>query len=488
MARLAWTRANRDLAKSEVTCGADQHAGPGNFSLSLKCSPFRLPTPRDRETNSESRFLGRGAMYRLSALVFGLLVAGSVAKAAEPVSPSPPPWSLVVATEARYFSWTSTRGVPIGVPPTQGHGSGSELYVPFAAQLVGKPSDDWKIELLGRGGWVWARQSTAGLTGEVETSTDTTASATATYLGINGIQPFASVNVNAPTGRSELFGSAANARMDSDLVDIASFGEGFNIGPTFGLNLPITTEWTVTTSAGYTYRGSYARENSLGATNSALPTDQTPIEIGPGDVLTFYAAVGYQADRLSNTLSGSISEERPTSENSEPLYKPGRRYLVTDTLSYNWPDIGLTTLTLSAAHSNRNEVVFVGTPGLIMEAMNTNSNLYRVGIQHLIPLGQFAVGPTGSFLYRDHNGYDSTTLQFVPAKTRWAAGGLARYAVNDAVTLNARVECVWTHENDRPAQDDVLFSVLANAFVPGSPIPAISSTGLQVAFGANVKF
>ncbi|MGH9809792.1 MAG: hypothetical protein ACRD9W_21505, partial [Terriglobia bacterium] len=338
----------------------------------------------------------------------------------------------MVASEARYFSWTSTRGFPVGVQPTSGHGSGSEFYVPFAAQIVGRPSDDWKIELLGRGGWVWARQSTAGLTGEVATSTDTTASATATYLGFSGIQPFASVNVNLPTGRSELSGSAANARMDPDLVDIASFGEGFNIGPTIGVNLPITKEWTVTTSAGYTWRGSYQRENSLDTTNSMNPTTQTPVEIEPGDVLTFYAAVGYQSGRLANTLSGSISAESATSENNVSLYKPGLHYLATDTLSYNWPDIGLTTLTLSASHANRNKVIYAGTPGIVTEAMNTNSDLYRVGLQHLVPVGQFAVGPIGSFLYRDHNGYDSGTLQFVPAKERWSAGALARDAINDS--------------------------------------------------------
>jgi hypothetical protein len=417
-----------------------------------------------------------------------LLSAASVAQAADASATSPSPWSVVAASEVRYFSWTSTRGVPVGVAPTAGHGSGAEVYVPFAVQLVGKPSNDWKIEVLGRGGWVWARQSTAGLTGEVETSTDTTASATATYLGFSGIQPFASVNVNAPTGRSALFGSAANARMDPDLVDIASFGEGFNIGPTVGINLPLTSAWMVTTSVGYTSRGSYLRESSLDTTNLALPTAQSPVEIGPGDVLTFYAAVGYQAGRLANTLSGSISDEATTSANSAPLYKPGLRYLISDALSYNWQDIGLTTLSLSAVHANRNEVAFVGTPGLITEAMNTNSNLYRIGLQHLVPIDQFAVGPIGSFLYRDHNGYDSTTLQFVPAKERWTAGALARYAVNDSITLNARVECVWTHEDDRPAPGGQLFSVLANAFVPGSPVPQISSTGLQAAFGANVKF
>jgi hypothetical protein len=425
-------------------------------------------------------------MYKLTAVTVSVLVATSIARAAD--AQNAPPWSVVVASEARYFSWTSTRGVPVGVTPTAGHGSGAELYVPYAAQIVGRPNEDWKIELLGRGGWVWARQSTAGLTGEVETSTDTTASATATYLRFNGIQPFASVNVNLPTGRSELFGSAANARMDPDLVDVASFGEGFNIGPTLGINLPITNEWTITTSAGYTRRGSYQRENSLDTTNSTPPTTQTPAEIEPGDVLTFYAAFGYRSGPFANTLSGSVSEERPTSVNDVPLYKPGRRYLATDTLSYKWLNIGSTTLTLSASHSNHNEVAFVGTPGLITEAMNTNSNLYRIGLQHLVPVGQFALGPIGSFLYRDHNGYDSTTLQFVPAKERWSAGGLARYAVNESVVLNARVEFIWTREDDRPAPGGQLFSVLENAFVPGSAVPQISSTGLQIALGANFKF
>ena len=88
-----------------------------------------------------------------------------------------------------------------------------------------------------------------------------------------------------------------------------------------------------------------------------------------------------------------------------------------------------------------------------MERFNSNSNVYRVGLQHLFPVEQFQIGPTVSFLYRDHNGHNSTTLQFVPQKTRWAAGMLGQYALNTTVTLNARVEHVWTRENESPRRE-----------------------------------
>ena len=415
--------------------------------------------------------------------------AADVPVAAPAVAPLPP-WNVTISSEVRYFSWQGNRGFPVSVAPANDGGRGAELYVPLAVQLAGRLTEDLKLEFLTRGGWVWARQSTAGLSGEIATATDIVSSGTATYLGFNGIQPFASVNLNLPTGTSALFGTAANARMDPDLVDIATFGEGLNVGPTLGFNLPITSSLIVTASAGYTRRGDYERESTLAPVPGAPPpTVQRPTEIEPGDVFTGTSSVGYQAGPFVAKLTASITETRPTIENGMPLYKAGRRYLAAGTWSYAWPEWGTTTLTAAAAHSNRNEVLFAGATALITEAMNTNSNLYRVGIQHLFPVGRQAViGPTGSFLFRDHNGYDPTTLQFVPAKERWAAGVLARYAPSDRVTFNARVEHVWTHEHENPAPSDIKFNALADSFVPGSTVPVVSSTGWQFVVGATARF
>ena len=431
-------------------------------------------------------------MKRLIAALYGVVVATSIAGAQDKPADGPATsvmsesrWTATFASEVRYFSWRSDRGFPPRDAPPDARGSGSQWYIPFALQVIGRPNDDFKFELLGRGGWVNSRQSTPGFSGEVSTFTDTQVSTTVTYYGFNGIQPFVALNLNIPTGKSSLPGTAANARMDPDLVGIASFGEGWNIGPTIGFNLPITRNLMFTTSAGYTLRGKFDREASLAPLNPAIPVSSN---VDPGDVFTITTSVGYQLGQFTGIITGSVSWETATRENDAPLYRAGTRYLLSGKWSYTWPELGMTTLTAAVAHSEKNEVLFLAASSLATEPFNTNSNVYRVGLEHLFPLGQVWLGPIGSYLRRDHNGYDSGTLQFVPAKERWSAGVLARYAANEKVTLNARAEHVWTHLDEDPASGGGRPSLLSGGVVTGNDVPVVSSTGWQFAFGANVKF
>jgi hypothetical protein len=254
-----------------------------------------------------------------------------------------------------------------------------------------------------------------------------------------------------------------------------------------GFNVPINQSLMITGSVGYTWRQPFDRERSSTEPN---PIIQSLTRLDPGDVVTGALAVAYQDSQWAWSLNGTISEETTTTtENGAALYKAGRRYLATATVSRTWPENwGQTTVTGSYSHSNRNQVRFLGTPAPIVEALNNNSDLFRVGVQHLFPVGEtFAFGPTGSYLHRDRNSYNPGTLQFVPAKERWAVGGQARKAITPNVVLNVRGEHVWTREGERPATNGALFSVLANAFVAGSSVPTVSSTGWMVAGGVNVK-
>jgi hypothetical protein len=438
------------------------------------------------------RRLGAALLATVAAGFFAGLSAASAADIPAQMPVKAPPaevvrdaWTVQFASEARYYSWKSDRGSPANTANTS-PGNGSQWYVPFALQIAGKPNDVVKAQFLVRGGWVRSSQSTAGLSGTVETITDTVMSGTLTYLGINGIQPFVGLSVNAPTGRSALFGNAANARMDSDLVEIGSFGEGWNIGPTAGVSIPITDALMATASVGYTWRGQFDRERSSAEIDPAV---QTPTKLNPGDVITGTMALGYQDQQWSVNLTGSVSEETTTTENSIDLYKGGRRYVASATVAHNWPDKwGQTTLNGSYAHSNRNKVLFLNTPALVSEIASTNSDMHRIGIQHLFLIGDtVALGPTASYLNRNRNSYSPGTLQFTPAKERWTAGGLARVALAPNVTLNARAEYIWTDEDERIAPGGQLFSVLANAFVAGSAVPVVSSEGWMVAVGLNVS-
>jgi hypothetical protein len=422
------------------------------------------------------------AFNQLLAVLGCSVAVASTAWAQDPnAAPAPAPWITTISTEVRYFSWQSNRGFPAS---TDERGSGSQIYTPYAVEIAGPLGDQWRLSMLGRAGYVSAAQRTAGQAGEVNLPTDTVTSSTLTFLGFNGIQPFVSVLLNLPTGRSALFGSAANARMDSDLVEIGSFGEGFNIGPTVGFNLPVNSALILTSSVGFTKRGKFERETAI-----ADPTVQAATQLAPGEVLTFTQAIGYQSGQLTASLLGTVSTETVTRQAGIEVVQPGLRYLLAGTLGYSWSGtIGQTTLNASLAHSGRNKVRLNGVPELIVEEFNSNSNLYRVGLQHMFPVGRMAIGPTASFLLRDANGYDSTTFQFLPAKQRWAAGAAASYAVGDAVTLSAKVERVWTHEDEKPAVGDQVFSVLLNDFVAASSVPVVSSTGWQASLGLNAKF
>jgi hypothetical protein len=434
-------------------------------------------------------------MKRLLAALCGVIATTSAGWAADapvatnggtatPAATVAQNWTATLDSEVRYFSWKSGLGFPPGTADGTG-GSGSQLYIPYGLQLVGLPNDNIKIEIVGRGGWVHSRQSTNQQSGEVRTTTDTVVSATATYLGLDGIQPFASVNFNIPTGQAALFGSAANTRMDPDLVDIASFGEGFNFGPTIGLTVAIASNLITTVSVGYTQRGAFRREGT--------PTLVNPFALGPpidpGDVVTATATIAHQVGQLAGTITGSVSSETATKQDGAQQFKPGTRYLISGSWAYTWPEMqGVTTLTASLSHAKPNKALFElpATPRFDSEPFNSNSNLYRIGLEHLFPIGMLSLGPTGSYLYRDHNGYNSATLQFVPAKERWSAGALARYAASEKVSFNARVERVWVHES--VSYPGTPFSLLTESLIPIQGVPAISSTGWQSAVGANVSF
>lgn len=50
--------------------------------------------------------------------------------------------------------------------------------------------------------------------------------------------------------------------MDPDLVDVGSFGAGFNVNPTAGVIFAVSENTAVSVSAGYAWLGDFTREGS----------------------------------------------------------------------------------------------------------------------------------------------------------------------------------------------------------------------------------
>lgn len=388
-------------------------------------------------------------------------------------------WNISYNTEVRYFSWQNTRGFPTDVAPLAGTGHGTQVYAPMSLSLTGNPSPNWKYEFVVRGGFVSSSQSTSGERGSVDTPVDTQLSGTVTYNGITGVQPFVAMLINAPTGKSALYGTSRFARMDGDLVDQGTYGEGWNFGPTAGVNIPLSQSLILTLSGGYTSRNPFSKESANPV--SGLITDT--VSIKNGDEATVTAAMGYAKGPLSLQGSASYSYDRPSQSSMFGLqdynrYQVGPRTTISGSASYAFDAMWSVYTNGFWTHTEKNNVLDNAGLRLIQEGFDSNSNLYRVngGVNYRFANG-LTVGPTASYLYRDVNGYDPTTFSFVPAKTRYAVGGVANYNVTNKINVNAKLERVWIRENVNPGPP---------AFFP--VVPFMSGDAWAAAAGATVNF
>lgn len=421
-----------------------------------------------------------GLQKQLSLSAAAWLAGALGAWAADPATPAAPSteaaasaWAVGFDTELRLFSWNGTRGYP--TMPLENRGKGSEWYVPLSLSVTGNPSDAFKIEFLLRSGYVGARQSTEGQIGSANTPTDTSVTTTVTYTGWEVAQPYGSLALNLPTGTTVLWGQNRFSRMDPDVVDIPTFGEGFNVGPTIGANIPLSENWILTLSTGYTSRGSFNREGPT------LPAPQTTQTAKPGDVTSFSAAIGYQDGPLSGRLSSSYSVEQTTFLDGVGQYRAGPSFNLSASVGYDWNDNWSSSLSGSWQRSGKNQI-----PSPILfasEPANSNSNLYRASFDTTYKSGAFQIGPTFGWLYRDHNAYSSTDLTFIPAKTKWSAGLVGRYAATDKINISARVERLWVSEVGSPLKlDSFGFPVL------GTLTPQVVSNALVASIGTSIQY
>ncbi len=391
-------------------------------------------------------------------------------------------WTTVYNSDLRYYTFSGNRGFPApvnGVAGNFGRGGGSQFYMPMAFNIVGNPTEEFKIESTARAGIVSSQQNTRGLSGSYTGGTDTVWSGTVTYLAVPGFQPFFSLNTNLPTGTSVLFGRAANARLDADLVDLSTFGQGFNIGPSIGTNIPVNENLTFSVGAGYTSLGEYPRE---GAINPETGTQGT-ITISPGDSASFNASVGYQDGPFSAFLSPVYTISTTTKIGNVGTFRSGDSIGLSGNVSYKFTPELSSILSGVYTHTSSNFIANAGFAGLHLEAPNSNSDLYRIGLDTTYKLtDDFSLGPLFSVMDRDRNAFIPQTVTFVPAKVRWGAGAALNYSVSNAISLTARVEHIWTNENAHP--DQIFFGTL----IPGTGTVALSQSGWGVAGGLSIKF
>jgi outer membrane immunogenic protein len=287
-------------------------------------------------------------------------------------------WASFVNTETKYYSWLGDRGSNVFAPLG---GKGRLVYSPTNIGIDYVQPNAFKIETRVKGGYVYANQSTQGQNATYEGPVDTQASINATFLNFDSVRPQLGVAVNLPTGTSYLPNHQRFARMDPDLVDIQSYGAGYNINPTAGFVIGLNKDTAMSFSAGYAWQGAFIREAvdlsaglTAGGGGFGAGAFDLKRKIDPGDVFTGNANYTTQIGKL--VLLGTfayMSEGRVKVDGIESG-RQGARYVSNLTATYPIDDRWALALNGSWSFQEKNEIQAPGG-GLVTEPKNSNSNV-----------------------------------------------------------------------------------------------------------------
>lgn len=419
-------------------------------------------------------------MARLNFYAPDSAIARSVANQSGPTGPSGS-FSAFATSSVKYASWSGTRGPNVFDPV---RGKGDQVFSPFTLGLDYNEPSNFKVEMRAKGGYVYTRQGTPGQTATYEGPIDTQTSVNVVLTSFESVRPQFGVAMNLPTGTSYLPNNQRFTRVDPDLVEIGSYGAGFNINPTAGLVIGLNQNTAVSFSAGYAWNGKFVREaidlNAGGGFGSGAFDLKRWID--PGDVFTANANVTTQIDKLTLLSSFAYMSESRVRVDGVDGGRAGARYNANLTATYQFDEKWALATNASWSFAEKNEIVINGVSAT--EPKNSNSHVIIGSIEPSYRVTErLRLAASYSFLWRDANFYDQIENQFVPAKQKHTAGVSAQYMVSPTASVELRGSHSWILQNDS--------AILPVTLVPPSSLPvppAMRYEAWAVSTTANLRF
>jgi outer membrane protein W len=388
-----------------------------------------------------------------------LATSGSVssALAQQPEDDDPKkPFALTTTFSSEFFvvDWSGTRGTNTFAPE---RGKGSQVYAPQNLAIRAEWANLLKWEATAKFGYVHSNHRTPLQEATLSTVTDTQIGNKWTFLSNAAFQPFVGVTANLPSGQAYLPGPKRFTRMDSDLVELGSYGQGVTVTPTTGASFALTSWLVVTPSVGYTFNSSFVREGVV--PNSDLYNARLTVDPGDSSVATLNLSA--KGTKWESDFSTTFKSVRPTRRDGIAVDKSGDSYDINANFNYAFTDSISLKLDGSWSQSKKNQELFRGA--LITEPKNSNSHLFVGTVQpHYKINAKTDVHIGYSILYRDNNFYDVVEEKYSPAKIKQTLGAGVDYAVNDRMSLGLNVHRFWVKEQAGA-------SVLTATNIPADP-------------------
>lgn len=364
--------------------------------------------------------------------------------------------------EGRYINW-QTKSARTGDVLSTGH----QFYLPFASCASLGIADIGKLSVVARSGYV----ATQAMIGEIVAPdglqygdigrysglTDTSVTGTVVLLPISGIQPFASLGTNIPTGRTVLTLGERTTLTDSDIVQIPTYGQGTNVAPTVGANIPIWSNVVLSGSIGWVRRGEFQRANITRELKRA------EVRIDPSDAVTYTGSIGFDQGPVSISFTASQTRVDEAKLENVLLFRSGVTMQYATSIGFAASPMLEFNFEASHARTRRNSVrpVLGLDPNMALtsEVNNSNSTVWRVTFGPTIqPIDGLKLSPTVSLLRRDQNDWSDTDGRFVPAKSMRTFGFAADYAFNGHASIKGSVERSSITEAEHPNVADELDS------------------------------
>jgi hypothetical protein len=307
-----------------------------------------------------------------------------------------------------YDAWNSNAS-----PKTRG----GQMYIPVRAETKG---DDFSIAVvsgLARTRFEPGAGDTVYLTNPLDTKV-------VSSYGIFGKLPFdvlLGLDVNVPTGKTDLAAKDLPLLMDSELVTITSFGEGWNFNPSLTVAGEIG-DWVAGVSTAYAVRGRYnvSKDAGLG-------------DFDPGNVWTVAGAVqGHLAPAVGLRLFGSFANFGTERQATMPLVREGNFWLLGAETGWQGDRVKV-ALTLKGIY--REKSAFQDAAGtLVRESDNSHGMEYRADLTGAYALtGATVLSATAQGLHVSANDYAEGSGRHTGARNKGTIGLAAARKLTDVL-------------------------------------------------------
>lgn len=321
---------------------------------------------------------------------------------------------FLVQTEYIYQSWKDNFG-----------SKGSQTVMPFTLTY-----QKGGLDIGVRRAYIDSVNRTPGLSGQVNTWSDTSVSTAYTMRSNTNLPVKLSLSANLPNGKATLTGDEKNAIMDGQLVWQTRFGEGFNITPGVSIAHSLTDKDTIGAGISYGYRGKFDP-------NADVEKD----DIDPGDETIATLQYSRTNNRSQMGVSTSYKHSQTTRRNSQDYYQKGAVWSIDADGSYAFNEKHSMYGGYYYAYSKKDKYINNLTGNLEIEDFNSNGKTHHLNAGYVYRFSPVnSVSLIADYLKIDGNSYDQINILYVPARKKWSVGMQYRHQLLNNLNMNVSIK------------------------------------------------